>query len=92
METLAAAEVQNKLYWLFIGNGRFLIAPTVPAAFSLLRTIQRSIDIRDSKWGKIEDELSSSECARALFPPGMSRHVQSSSIVRPGLESLPGTV
>jgi hypothetical protein len=30
METLAAAEVQNKLYWLFIGNGRVLIASTVP--------------------------------------------------------------
>jgi ATP-dependent protease HslVU (ClpYQ) peptidase subunit len=56
--TLGAAEVQNKLYWLFNGKWCVLIAGTVPAALSLLRTIERSIDPKKLKWGRIENELS----------------------------------
>ena len=56
--TLAAAEVQNKLYWLFKGKWCVLIAGTVPAALSLLKTIERSIDPKKLKRGRIEDELS----------------------------------
>ncbi|HEY6849907.1 MAG TPA: hypothetical protein VI320_27350 [Terracidiphilus sp.] len=56
--TLAAAGVQIKLSWLFKGKWCVLIAGNVPAALSLLRTIQRSIDSRKLKRGKIEDELS----------------------------------
>jgi ATP-dependent protease HslVU (ClpYQ) peptidase subunit len=55
--TLAGAEVQNKLYWLFKGKWCVLIAGTVPAALSLLTTIRRSIDPKKLTRSNIEDRL-----------------------------------
>lgn len=55
--TLAAAEVQNKLYWLFRGSWCVLVAGTVPSTLSLLTTIRQSIDPRKLTKRTIEDEL-----------------------------------
>jgi 20S proteasome alpha/beta subunit len=55
--TLAAAEVQNKLYWLFKGSWCVLIAGTVPSALSLLTTIRCSINAKELTRGNIEDQL-----------------------------------
>ena len=55
--TLAAVEVQNKLYWLFKGSWCVLIAGTVPAALSLLGTIESSINPKKLTLGNIEDKL-----------------------------------
>jgi len=56
--TLAAAEVQNKLYWLFKGKWCVLIAGTVPSALSLLDTLERSINAKKLTRTDIRDELS----------------------------------
>lgn len=55
--TLAATEVQNKLYWLFGGSWCVLIAGTVPDALSVLTTIRRSIKAKKLTRSNIEDEL-----------------------------------
>jgi 20S proteasome alpha/beta subunit len=57
--TLVAAEVHNKVYWLFKGTWCVLIAGTVPSALSLLTTIRQSINPRKLTRRTIEDELSS---------------------------------
>ena len=56
--TLAAAEVQNKLYWLFKGSWCVLIAGTVPSALRLLTTIGCSINEKKLTRGNVEDQLS----------------------------------
>ena len=56
--SLAAVEVQNKLYWLFKGAWCVLIAGTVPSALSLLKTIRGSINPKKLTRGNIEDKLS----------------------------------
>lgn len=55
--TLAAAEVQNKLYWLFKGSWCVLIAGTVPSALSLISTIRSSVKPERLTRANIEDQL-----------------------------------
>jgi ATP-dependent protease HslVU (ClpYQ) peptidase subunit len=54
----AAAEVQNKLFWMFKGEWCVLIAGTASAAHSLVTTLRQSIDPKKITKGNIEDELS----------------------------------
>jgi 20S proteasome alpha/beta subunit len=58
LATLAAVEVQNRLYWLFKGSWCVLIAGSVPAALSLLTTIRQEMNPKKLKRRTVEDELS----------------------------------
>ena len=53
----AAAEIQNKLYWLFKGQWCVLIAGTASAAHSLVTTIRQTIDPKTITKRNIEDEI-----------------------------------
>jgi ATP-dependent protease HslVU (ClpYQ) peptidase subunit len=55
--TLLAAEVQNKVYWVFKGSWCVLIAGSVPSALSLLTTVRQSINPKKLTRRSIEDEL-----------------------------------
>lgn len=54
----AAAEIQNKLYWLFGGQWCVLIAGTASAAHSLVGTLKQVIDPKKLTKRNIEDEIS----------------------------------
>ena len=53
----AAAEIQNKLYWLFDGQWSVLIAGTAGAAHGLVATLKQTINPKKLTKRNIEDEI-----------------------------------